>query len=334
MYFLPHDVHRLIGSFINDEVDKVMYEATCRDTHYSTDASFRKMLYNHVKTIVPQKHGPECTMRFLADTGSCIAGSAGVKSVARVSACKNDDGINWNIPLTSSKGMLEENTDIDFIVPWHDESPVDHVKQKILKHFQKSFIGEPNLVIMQLDTDHRGFCEYRRLHTNVMAIYTLTCPSAKSMQWTKMQFMLLHKGTTVLDAVRSFDIRGLQIALRLSRASYFTSIRCHLDFVRQCDVSIDGQAINDLCHLQIVVSSCAFEGVSLAEWVRTAHRIVKYARDYSWVISKDELNYLKAGFERHLSNEKHAISRLYYREIWNSTCIINPDIFNDIPIVS
>ncbi len=293
------------------------------------EISFTKMLHEHIKTIVPQVHGPECTMRFLSASRACIAGSAGVKSIARFAMDSNDESVYDRDLLSSEtvKGMIYKDSDVDFWVPCPSSEitsdPISFVKSEILRCFDKAFVGKPDISVIEV---RRNGPEYRRLHKHVSTIFTVTCPEATG-TWTQLQFMLLRENVTAVDAVRAFDIKALQVALGFQ---FRRSITDHASFVRACDVTLTQDVMTDLREMQITISKDAYDIMSISEWFRTLYRIVKYVRNYGWTITDNELLSVQQAVHKRLTIETQFAHWL--RNQWNEYCLLYPDILTPLMI--
>lgn len=297
-----------------------------------TRKSFTRMMFDHVKTIIPQANGAECAMRFLSTHNACIAGSAVVKSIARVAAGKFQgryDGSVYDkamLSCPSLRGTLERNTDVDFWVPcpimmsW---DPVGYVTGEIKRCFEAAIVGKPVITVSTMK-EYTGSDEYTRLHKNVMAIITLTCPDAPD-PWTQLQFMVLRPFVTIEDAVCSFDIKALQIALSFK---YRQSVTDHASFVTACDVTSDADVISPLKEMQIMMDKQTLDTMTLMELIRSLRRVVKYVRDYGWNVTEEELLRMREAYVL-----KQATYSKCLCDKWNEVCTDNADVLHSMLMV-
>lgn len=276
------------------------------------------MLRKHLGTVVTFPNGADCALEFMRETGACVAGSAAVKSFLRVA------NLNGNkVDMERFHGSLTRDTDVDFWVPCPPRYIIKNAKEYLLDTIREHFKDYKSIETIDihtqkaLDSDYAKM--YSRLQKHVSTIVTLD----KGTSVPKMQFMLLCPGVTPEDAVRAFDIRGLQFSLGLSQCR---DIHCHMDFIAACDVTREqGCAADDLVDMRIRFSHSTYTMATANELVKTLDRVVKYVRDYGWRIDDNEAHVI-----RYLYDEKSRNLHGQYKDDiharWTSIIETNKEI--------
>lgn len=290
MDILPEEVHRHISSFLSTGIDAIAYECTCRSAYQAINTSFRKILYDHVRSVVRDDHYTERTMSFLARTGAFIGGVAAVKSIMHHSQMPD-------CPL------LNAHTDIDMYCPVTDK--LDHIRDIIIKVYGR--------------VPDKVFCD-----TEYFAMFTFTLMGIK----IKIKLIPTDLHTHVHDAIRSIVIRGFQFALGFHAISE-RPIVDNMDFVRRCDVSLDHLATNDILSSRLVISYVHNSPKPVLSWIENLLRVVKYMKDCSWTLSHSELQRMESHFES-LITRCDNMARIYFKAIWDSIIMENASLFNTV----
>lgn len=247
--------------------------------------------------------------RFMYATDSVIAGSSLVSSIASTIKATGeeskifDETMLNSIEVFQKNRMKNPNSDIDVWVPY-PESFVDSVskrflsmvsiseqrKKRVLDYLEKEvpiiwlrMCAVNYFPDFKLTRNNNRKSEYTRLNHYVTSILT-------SKEY-KIQFILLHRNIDVVNAVRSFDIIGLQFMLRGVTYPYVSSYDEYLTTFM--DVSDNQEALNDLKIMNIRFSKLALEMQSPEEWLRTFNRVDKYIKSYMWTINSDVIKEAK-----------------------------------------